>query len=217
MKQFIIFDCDGVIVDSEILAIEVLLSSLKPYGYSSTVQKWASEYSGLRTRDILDLLRRRHGLPLPEDFYEQNRSVAKQRFQKDLTAVPGMPELILSLSVCKAVVSNSKQNHVALCLEKANLSACFDPHIYTSDMVVHSKPAPDLYLLALEQLNASPDKCIVVEDSVAGASAAIAAGIEVIGFVGGLHVTDEHADVLLKAGVSQIATDAEQLGEILLA
>lgn len=216
MKQIHIFDCDGVIVDSEILAIEVLLESLKPYGFSSDVQSWAGDFSGYRTKDILQMLREKHGLPLPTDFYEQNRVLAKQRFQNELKAIPGMPELITSLSGKQAVVSNSKKDHVEMCLEKAGLIGHFEPHIYSSDMVINSKPAPDLYLLALERLEVRAEDCVVVEDSVAGAQAAIGAGIEVIGFVGGLHVDQRQIPALLEVGVSHIAHDAEELKMLFL-
>lgn len=215
MKQVHIFDNDGVIVDSEMLAIEVMLEALAPYGYHSDPRTWGSRYSGMLTKDILASLEEEYGLKLAADFYENTRAKAQEKFQSELKAIKGMPDLIRSLPGKKAVVSNSKKDHVKSCLERAKLTEVFGAHTFSVDMVDRPKPHPDLYLLAVNTLQVDPQVCIVVEDSATGVTAARAAGLEVIGFMGAGHVSEGHELSLLEAGAKQVARDAAELKEML--
>jgi HAD superfamily hydrolase (TIGR01509 family) len=188
-----------------------MLRALKPLGYESSVQRWAQDFSGKLSEDIMGILAREHGVVFPADFYEQTQADMHASFDRELQAIPGMAELIRGLPQVRAVVSNSDLAHVHRCLALAGLTDVFGKHTYSAEQVAHPKPAPDVYRLALQQLTLPPESVWVVEDSTTGVQAATAAGLQVIGFLGASHVGEGHGENLLAAGASLIAADAAEL------
>jgi HAD superfamily hydrolase (TIGR01509 family) len=212
----LIFDCDGVLVDSEILATRIALDMLKPFGYAKDEITFASTFSGLQTVKILDILREEEGLAIPPGFDAELWKAFEKAFETELAPVPGMPELITSLPrIPKNVVSNGHGAHVKRSLKITGLEAHFGEEIFGIERVERGKPHPDLYLLAQWRLQRSREDILVIEDSAFGVEAAKAAGLRVIGFTGASHLTDAHAEKLRASGADFTATSATDLDELL--
>ncbi|MEM9987736.1 MAG: HAD hydrolase-like protein, partial [Bacteroidota bacterium] len=148
----LIFDCDGVIVDSEIVATRVALRMLRPLGYQVTEAEHTSAYSGLLENEILDRIQRDHGVQLPKDFHPRLIENIIQAMQSELQPIAGMPELLRSLPGPIAVASNSLVVHVERSLGIAGVRDLVGDRIFSSEQVPQAKPAPDVYLLALQTL-----------------------------------------------------------------
>lgn len=213
----LIFDCDGVLIDSEYLAVHVMLRMLEPYGYHSNFQEFSSAFTGMLDTKILAHIAEEHKINFPKDFYQQIEAERDKTFQNELSPIAGMPELVKSLSVPKSVVSNSHVAHVAMALEMCDLTAEFGGRIYSSEHVEHPKPDPAVYLFALKALGLLTKDVCVIEDSLTGVRSAKGAGCKVIGFLGGKHIAPGHGDKLKALGADQIAADANELAELLKA
>ena len=149
---------------------------------------------------------------LPDDFSERLNSILFARFETDLKPIEGVREAILSLPYPRCVASSSVPERIALSLRVTGLSDLFDD-IFSSTQVPRGKPAPDLFLHAASSMNARPEDCVVIEDSVAGVQAALAAGMRVIGFAGGGHCGPDHAEKLRQAGAPVVIERMADLTE----
>lgn len=210
----IIFDCDGVIIDSEILYAQIAVQKLAAVGYHTDTLTYCRRFSGMMDAAILDIISRENQINLSPDFHDELKHEAAAAFQTKLLPIPGMGELIRSLSLPVSIVSNSHLEHVQHGLTCAGISHMPVANIFTSQMVTHPKPAPDVYQLALQTQGLSPSNCIVIEDSEAGVTAAKAAGLTVIGFLGGGHITENHGDKLTKIGVDYLVHHAQELAAL---
>ena len=213
--RYIIFDCDGVLVDSEILASQTVLAMLRPYGFMMNKAEYGSRFSGKIEEDILTIVQNEYGIALPDSFLTEVRSAIERRLDSDLQPIAGMREVVESLSVPKAIVSNSRLRRVMASLNTTHLSDLFSENLFAVDMVERPKPAPDIYLYAMQKLRARPAECLVVEDSFSGVTAAYQAGAQVIGFSGASHVPAGHDKMLKQAGAQMITADAGALRELL--
>ena len=207
----VIFDCDGVLVDSEVLANQTALDMLRPYGFEMSQSAYGGSFAGKTEEDILAIIRNDYGITLPDDFLTQVQSAISQRLDDELQPIPGMHEVIALLPVPTAVVSNSSLARVRSSLKVAQLSDFFGERLFAAEMVDRPKPAPDVYLYAAEQLNVAPEHCLVIEDSQSGVTAATAAGMTVIGFLAASHIPDGHQRTLRTAGAAEVAPDAAAL------
>ena len=149
---------------------------------------------------------------LPDDFSERLNSILFARFETDLKPIEGVREAILSLPYPRCVASSSVPERIALSLRVTGLSDLFDD-IFSSTQVPRGKPAPDLFLHAASSMNARPEDCVVIEDSVAGVQAALAAGMRVIGFAGGGHCGPDHTEKLRQAGAPVVIERMADLQE----
>lgn len=210
-EKMVIFDCDGVLVDSEILATRVDMELLAPYGLDMTTQEYIATFVGQSHKFFHDELTRRIGQPLPDSFNNAWDVMMKQTFIDELQAVRGIPGLLDTLKVKKSIGSNSNIERIKLSLEITKIDHHFDGGVYSSKMVPNGKPAPDIYLFAASQNNIDPANCVVVEDSFYGASAGKAAGMHVIGFGAGQHVLDNHRDKMHEANIDAYAATADEL------
>ncbi|MCI4671291.1 MAG: HAD-IA family hydrolase [Bacteroidia bacterium] len=211
--KHIIFDCDGVIVDSEILASKIAVEMLQPSGYKLSVAEHTRNFSGLKEHEILSQIEKNHGVSIPEDFMKNFVVAMRKAFVEELQAIDGMVNLIRGLDLPKSVVSNSLKEDVVRNTTKVGVLEEFEGRIFAADMVEHPKPAPDLYLFALEKNGLNKDEAIVIEDSVPGVTAARAAGLYTIGFLGASHIFEGHKEKLLAAGAKDIAKNAIDLQE----
>ena len=206
--MLLIFDCDGVLVDSEPLSCQVDADVLTALGLPYTADEIAREFVGKSMKDMIARIEADHGCTLPSDFAEQINRALFARFETDLKPIAGVREAILSLPCRRCVASSSEPERIALSLRVTGLADVFDD-IFSATQVARGKPAPDLFLFAADRMGTKPEECLVVEDSPAGVQAARAAGMRVIGFTGGGHCGPEHADRLRQAGapvtVSQMA------------
>lgn len=221
MRAAILFDCDGVLVDSETLALEVELASLAEIGLVLEPVAYRRRFLGTSAADFFAGLEAEHrvafGTPLPAGFEARLRQRYREAFDTRLTPIAGVHDLLAALAGPKAVASSSSVAGLARKLEQTRLAAFFGPHVYSAVMVAHGKPAPDLFLHAARGLGVAPEGCVVVEDSVNGVRAAVAAGMAAIGFTGGGHCHPAQGEDLLAAGATAVACDMAELARRLAA
>ncbi|UDM06309.1 HAD-IA family hydrolase [Halomonas sp. NyZ770] len=201
----LIFDCDGVLVDSEFLAEQTLETYLTHWLPDLDIPTLLGQALGMTTADILHHLEQQSRHALPADASEQVDEAIESRLLRELTAIEGVHRAVSGISLPKAIVSNSRRRRVEASLATTRLADVLgDVPIFTAEQVDHPKPDPAIYHLAASRLGCSPEQCLVVEDSVAGVTAARAAGMQVIGFVGASHVDDRQHARLLAAGAWRI-------------
>ena len=183
----IIFDCDGVLVDSEPLAFRVLLEGLAEAGYAL---EEARAYELLLGRSIANLqfvLRQELGFELSASRLEAMRERLFAAYRQELKAMPGIIQALDSLTLPYCVASSSLPDRIRLSLEVTGLLPRFDPHLFSATMVAKGKPEPDLFLHAARQMGTAPEACLVIEDTAPGIMAAQRAGMTVFAFTGGGH------------------------------
>jgi HAD superfamily hydrolase (TIGR01509 family) len=204
----IIFDFDGVIADSEVLANKTLAESLTAIGLPTSYEDCLRDYCGHNWQETERRIVQRLGRPLPPDFRERHRERAQERFAKGFAPVPGAPEFLDRLGLMpRAIASSSSPDYLAASLDRFGLSGHFGRHVYSADGWARGKPHPDIYLAAAQGLGIDAACCLAIEDSPVGARAALAAGMTVIGFCGAGHILDPaaHGERLRAVGVHRIA------------
>jgi len=204
LPALVIFDCDGVLIDSEVIFGRVLGECLIAADFPVTMDEATALGLGRNNITLAVEVEARFGRPLPDGFFDGMRARVDVGFARELRPIAGIEELLVTLSAPRCVASNSRLERVRQALSLTRLLPHFEPHVFSASQVAHGKPAPDLLLFAAEQFGAAPEDCIVVEDSTPGIEAAIAAGMPVVGFCGGSHCPGNHADQLLAAGCSQV-------------
>ncbi len=211
MPDLVIFDCDGVLVDSEIIFARILGECLSAADFPATAAEALALGFG-RNRDTLSAaVEARFGRALPDGFFEAMRARTALALERELVPVPGVEALLSALPAARCVASNGHLERVRERLALTGLLHFFDPHVFSAIQVARGKPAPDLFLMAARMLAVEPARCTVVEDSVIGVAAAVAAGMPVIGFCGGSHCPGDHAQQLLAAGCSHVFARMNEL------
>lgn len=182
-----LFDCDGVLIDSETLSVTELGRSLRDSGADIEDDEIFARMIGRPISEIVELVAAEQGFDATPHLPEY-RARLRARFESELSPVPGMGPAIRALPpLPKAVASSSTLPRLEHSLKLCGLWDSFAPHVYSATQVARGKPAPDLFLFAARQLCVAPDECIVIEDSPAGIQAARAAGMRVVAFLGGNH------------------------------
>ena len=215
MLKHVLFDNDGTVVDSEIIAVRSTLRLLEPYGFHMSEQEYSRRFPGLLERDIIAIISREYGIQVSDDYFDRVWAEHRAAFDRELRAVAGMPTLFRNLKTPKSMVSNGSVRHVERCLRKVRLRHALDGHIFSAEHVARPKPYPDVFELALEKLQLRPDEVLVVEDSPTGVTAAKQAGLRVVGFLGAAHIHNGHEALLLDCGADFIAADAKVLAKLL--
>jgi beta-phosphoglucomutase-like phosphatase (HAD superfamily) len=215
MIRHVLFDNDGTIVDTEIIAVNTILELLAEYGHNSLGRDYfCRRFTGMLERDIFALLASDHGIEVPVGFSERLHTLHEIRFEQPLPGIAGMPELFRRLRTPKSMVSNASLRHVSRCLTHLDLHSALDGQIFSAEQVDRPKPFPDVYQYALAQLQLQPADVIVVEDSIPGVTAAKSAGLQVIGFLGAAHIGDGHAEKLADHGADFLAENAAAVEKI---
>ncbi|RXH20230.1 HAD family hydrolase [Bradyrhizobium guangzhouense] len=196
--DLIIFDCDGVLVDSELLSCRCLSEVLAQFGLQLSVEQALKLFLGRSTKAI-EQHYRELGQILPGEFLPRLKARVLETFAGALQPIPGVGTMLSELQVPYCVASSSDLDRVSLSLEVTGLAPHFGDRLYTAQMVRHGKPAPDLFLHAATKMRASPSRTLVIEDSVSGVQAAKAAGMMVWGFVGGGHYRSRAGRAILSA------------------
>lgn len=209
MIKHILFDCDGVLVDTEITAANVMVEAMKKKGADISVQYYLENLSGSTFSVILNTY---FGSSFKGSEKTKFINKLEQRIVNDVKAIDGVTEMLNSILLPKSIVSNSEIWQVKKEIEKTNISHFFTGHIFSSELVANPKPAPDVYNLAKGDLGLTNNEVLVVEDSITGAKAALAAGLKVIGFSGASHILPGHDQKLLALGVTQVASSMSELG-----
>jgi HAD superfamily hydrolase (TIGR01509 family) len=207
----LIFDCDGVLVDSEVLAHDTLREMMASLGRPMTMDEAVREFAGGSLADTVATVGRLLGRPLPADVGDKFGQLLLERFRHELKPMPGVRDAILALPYRRCVASSSTPERLRLSLEVTGLAPLFGEHVFSAVQVARGKPAPDLYLLAASTLGEPPGRCIVIEDTVRGVAAGRAAGARVVGFAGGGHATPALADDLRGAGAEVVITAMGEL------
>ena len=187
--RLVIFDCDGVLVDSEPLAVRVLRDTLARRGLSVSTRDAYARFLGRSLGSVVDDVEAEHGLRLTSADLAKMREELAELFRAELQPVPHVAETVAAIAKSRAVcvASSSLPERLRLSLGITGLAPHFEGHIYSASEVARGKPAPDLFLHAARNLGVPPHKCLVIEDSAAGVGAARAAGMHVFGFCGGAH------------------------------
>jgi HAD superfamily hydrolase (TIGR01509 family) len=209
----VIFDCDGVLADSEGISNRVLAEMVQLLGCPLSLQEVRRRFTGLAVADVVKVLQAKLGHDLPTIWHTQLRSRRAEAFRRELRAMPGVQALLQSLAaagVPVAVASGAERDKVVSNLKIVGLDAFFGPQVFTASDVARSKPAPDVYLLAAKSLGVQASRCAVVEGSTTGVHAGVAAGMTVIGYAPDTPAADLHA-----AGARAVAASMKQVGELL--
>lgn len=209
--MLLIFDCDGVLIDSEILALDVLSDLMTSYGHPMSVEACQDAFMGLHNDDIVRAMERRIGRALPDGEGQRMREIMLARMERELKPVPGVAETLQSLEMPRCVASSSDHERIKSTLTWTGLDGFFGSAIFSGYDVPRGKPAPDLFLHAAEIMGVAPRDCVVVEDAPAGIQAAVAAGMRPIGFTGASHTNAGHRTRLETAGAKTIIADMREL------
>jgi HAD superfamily hydrolase (TIGR01509 family) len=207
----VIFDCNGVLVDSEPIANAVLADSLRLAGVASTADGLARRFHGRRPADVFAAVEAATKRQLPLNFSTDVAAATLRRLQAELRPVPYAAHALTWIRGPKAVASSSSIERIRLSLEVTDLLRFFEPRLFSANYVANGKPAPDLFLLAADRLQVDPADCVVVEDSAAGVAAAHAAGMRPIGFVGRSRTEGRLACDLVEAGARAVIADLRAL------
>ncbi len=199
--MLVIFDCDGVLVDSEMIAAEVNADFLKEYGYEITPREMVTRFVGMAGPQIAAIIEADLGRALPDDFQSKADAEIDRRLAR-VQPVPGVHEMLDLLDAPVAVGSNSSSARLKISMGATRLYDRFRPYVFSAREVgtLQGKPDPNVYLHAAKTFDMDPKQCFVIEDSPTGVKAGVAAGMRVIGFTGGSHTYLGHADVLTEAG-----------------
>ena len=214
----IIFDFDGVLLESEFEGNRRLAELLTAFGHEHTLEETLRLYVGLSGGDFIGAIEKRIGAPLPPEFHERLKKMSVGALRDGVEAVAGAVDFVRSLppELPKAVASSSSTRWVRGHLRHIGLESAFGEHVYSGrEHVERGKPAPDLYLHAAGQLGAAIDKCVILEDSRVGAIGALASGARVIGLAAGAHCLSGHDDMLRKLGVQEIAFTFDEVSCLL--
>jgi D-ribulokinase len=213
--EVVIFDCDGVLVDSELIALGVTRRLLSEAGLALSEEETRERFLGLRQDGALEGIEQEIGRALPKDFSAALAREILATFERELKGVEGVRQAVGGLSARVCVASSSAPQRLRFALRVTDYESLFAPNIFSSADVQRGKPHPDLFLFAARAMRAAPEDCLVIEDSVAGVSAARAAGMTAFGFVGASHFSEPAQGAeLTAAGAALIFDDMARLPEL---
>lgn len=204
--ELVIFDCDGVLIDSEIIAAEVEAQLLSRNGYRIEPQEISERYSGLPWKAILMEIEASAGIPFSASLIDEAERLVDERLAREVRMIDGADEAVRAIRQPKCICSNSSGERLRLSLGHVGLYEAFTPNVFSALEVgtKKGKPAPDVFLFAAKAMGADPAGSVVIEDSVHGVTGARAAGMRVIGFTGASHTYSSHADRLIEAGAETV-------------
>ena len=212
--ELLIFDCDGVLIDSEPLASRVFWQALQRAGVTISQAEVHRRFTGCSQADARRICLEELGLDDVEAVFARSHMDLYGEFARSLAPMEGIAELVASLDQRKCVASNSTMERLKNSLGLFDLWHEFAPNIFSADMVARAKPAPDLFLLCAQKLGVDPASCLVVDDSPHGIEGAVAAGMRAIGFVDMADPRKERETVLADAGAMLVATGADELRQV---
>ena len=210
MTKHILFDCDGVLIDTEIVAAEVVTNWLNSEGVDIDIETFISDYTGKTFTDILEILKSKR---LLASNIETKEAVIfmDEEIRRNMRPISGVDQMLANVPYTSSMVSNSAVDYVLEAIGLLKADHIFEKRVFSAEMVRKGKPDPAVYLLALETLGLNKNEVIVVEDSVAGVTASVAAGLKTLAFLGGSHVREGHAERLLACGANEIIPDHKSL------
>ncbi len=214
MHKHIIFDCDGVILDTEIVAAEVMSLWLQKQGVAIDQSEFIRAHTGKTFSGIIRELQTLDQLSTHLNIKAAAHEI-EQGVKQNIRLVQGVEKMLLQNDTPKSIVSNSSSEYVSKAMTQFSLAGHFQGGIFSSQMVASPKPSPLVYELAVEKIDLPKEDILVIEDSRTGVQAAVGAGLRVVGFLGGSHILPGHADRLLEAGALTTVADFEALTALL--
>lgn len=208
--KHIIFDCDGVLIDTEIVAAEVTVDWLSSEKVNISVEEFIIQHTGKTFTNIINQLKAEGHLKASLKT-EAIVPLLDEQIKAKVRPIFGISDLLTQISTPKSVVSNSAAHYVTEALEKIGASHHFENRVFSAEMVAQAKPSPLVYLLAIDTIQIPREEIIVVEDSFTGVQAALAARLTTIGFLGGSHIQPGHGEKLKQLGVFDLANNHEEL------
>ncbi|MEA1072425.1 HAD family phosphatase [Sphingomonas sp. LY160] len=214
----ILFDFDGVLIESEWAGNEHAAQWLTAAGHPVTTRQALDHFTGLSGQDFVDAIESLIAAPLPAGFHEARSEIDDRMIAEGIAEVEGAVRFVRSLdpALPRAVVSSSRLRWIKAHLNHLGIADAFGPHLYSGrEHVERGKPAPDLYLHAARQLDVPIEQCVIIEDSAVGATGAVASGATVIGFLGADHIGEGHAERLQDIGVHHLASTFDEVARLL--
>lgn len=216
--EVVIFDCDGVLVDSETLALARTREALARLGLTLSEEETRDRFLGVSAAAMQGMVERDLGASLPPDFQPELARAILADFERELKGVEGIREALAGLGARTCVASSSSMERIRASLRIVGFARLFEPNVFSAADVARGKPHPDLFLHAAAQMGATPAACLVIEDSAPGVAAAQRAEMTVFGFVGGAHIPGpEHAERLRAAGAALTFDDMRELPRLIRA
>ena len=215
-RRLLMFDCDGVLVDSELLGNRTLATTLAESGYPITPEECRRRFLGMALPSVFKTVGEEMGAALPEDIEARIRARDSETFGRELQAIAGIHQALDRLDGPRCVASSGSMDKMRFTLGHTGLWGRFAPHIFSSRLVGRGKPAPDLFLHVAQAMGFAPEDCVVVEDSVNGVLAGRAAGMTVLGFTGGSHCGAGHGENLTRAGARVVFAEMGGLPDVLV-
>jgi HAD superfamily hydrolase (TIGR01509 family) len=214
--DLILFDCDGVLVDSEIIAAEVESKLLRESGFDITAEDMCIRFAGMDWKSILLTIEQEADIPVSAQLIDKSEKLLDAALARRVKMIEGVRYALAKLTEQRCICSNSSSARLDMMLTKLGLKPYFEGHIYSAKDLGpdRTKPRPDIYLHGAKQFGVEPSRCLVVEDSVHGVHAARAAGMRVIGFTGGSHTYPTHADRLTDAGAETVISRMVELPQM---
>lgn len=213
--DLVIFDCDGVLLDSELIACSADAEAYTRLGYKISTEEFSARFAGMPDEAVDAELAAEIGKPLPDGFRAAIKKTVIEKYATELVAIKGAKTLLTSLKTAKCIASSSAPAKLALGLIQTGLYELVYPNIFSTRLVKYGKPSPDIFLYAAEKMGVPAHRCVVIEDSVAGVTAAKAAGIECIGFTGGSHCAEGHSARLIEAGAATVVDGLKVVGQLI--
>jgi HAD superfamily hydrolase (TIGR01509 family) len=214
--DLILFDCDGVLVDSEIIAAEVESKLLRESGFDITAEDMCIRFAGMDWKSILLTIEQEADIPVSAQLIDKSEKLLDAALARRVKMIDGVRYALAKLTEQRCICSNSSSARLDMMLTKLGLKPFFEGHIYSAKDLGpdRTKPRPDIYLHGAGQFGVEPSRCLVIEDSVHGVHAARAAGMRVIGFTGGSHTYPTHADRLTDAGAETVIARMVELPQM---
>ncbi len=214
--ELVIFDCDGVLIDSEVISTRSTVEALASIGYEINVVDAARRFVGRSYASIRKEIEVDWGQSLPSTFETDVEKRTLRAMAASLQPITGVGEALAKLHLPRCVASSSSIAWIRRGLERTGLLHHLAPHLFSASMVENGKPAPDIFLHAAREMGTAPEHALVIEDSLPGVQAGVAAGTTVIGFTGGSHILEKeaHGEALLQAGASYIVDEMRHLPDM---
>jgi histidinol phosphatase-like enzyme len=216
LLKLVIFDCDGVLLDSEGIGNRVETQALlTTLNIRISPDEYQRRFAGVTTEGALRKAGQEFGITISESFIKEVDEKILSALEAEAEIIPYVDEALKKINISKAVASNSHFYRLSKLLKAKKLIDFFDDAVFSADMVEHPKPAPDLYQHVLKKMLVSAQDCIVIEDSSAGVKAASQVGINTLGFINSPNPAKEDIENLLNAGASDVFTDMRELPGII--
>ncbi len=213
--ELVIFDCDGVLIDSEIVVCRIAAEELTQLGYPISTEQVIERFAGRPDREMRTEIEHDWGRPLPAEYKERVDARTEEAYGTELKIMPGLLDALQGIDVPVCVASSSFPAKLRLGLEVVGLYEHFAPNIISASILACGKPEPDVFIYAAGWMHQAPGACVVVEDSVPGVRSARRAGMRVLGFDGGRHSTPTLRERLLAGGAELVFSDMRQLPSLL--